>query len=70
MSISYVDAWFTAASCVYSCGLTTLDFARLSIHSQTLLMILTILGGITVSTLPALIIKARTHEYDKRFKSR
>jgi Trk-type K+ transport system membrane component len=64
MSITYIDAWFVAASCVYSCGLTTFDFARLSTHSQMLLMILTILGGITVSTLPALVIKAQTHKHE------
>lgn len=64
MIVSYVDAWFVAASCVYSCGLTTFDFARLSIYSQILLMILTVCGGITVSTLPALIIKAQTHKHE------
>ena len=62
MSVPYIDAWFIAASCIYSCGLTTLDFARLSTESQILLMVLTISGGITVSTLPALIIKAQTHK--------
>lgn len=62
--VTYIDAWFVAASCIYSCGLTTFDFASLSTYSQVLLMILTISGGITVSTLPALIIKAQTHKHE------
>lgn len=60
--VEFIDAWFVASSCVYSCGLTTLDFARLSVVSQVILMILTVISGITISTLPALIIKARTHK--------
>ncbi|UJR27575.1 hypothetical protein I4U23_008856 [Adineta vaga] len=63
MYVTYMDSWFIAASCICSCGLTTLDFARLSTQSQILLMILTICGGITVSTLPALMIKAQTHKH-------
>ena len=62
MMIDFIDAWFVASSCVYSCGLTTLDFARLSVVSQVLLMFLTTISGITISTLPALFIKARTHK--------
>lgn len=62
MYVDFIDAWFVASSCVYSCGLTTLDFARLSVGSQVILMLLTVMSGITISTLPALIIKARTHK--------
>lgn len=60
--VRYIDAWFVAASCVCSCGLITLDFARLSTASQVFLMILTLASGITISTLPALIIKTHTHK--------
>jgi len=63
--VHYIDAWFVASSCVYNCGLTTLDFARLSTYSQVALMLITLASGITVSTLPALIIKARTHKRER-----
>ena len=62
MNVRYVDAWFVASSCAYSCGLITIDFARLSHASQVLLMVITLASGITVSTLPALVIKALTHK--------
>lgn len=61
MDVPYVDAWFVASSCVYNCGLTTLDFAKLSQASQIVLMIFTFISGITISTLPALVVKAHTH---------
>jgi hypothetical protein len=59
MDVPYVDAWFVASSCVYNCGLTTLDFAKLSQASQIVLMIFTFISGITISTLPALVVKWR-----------
>jgi hypothetical protein len=62
MQVAYIDAWFVASSCVYNCGLTTLDFAKLSKVSQIILMVFTFISGITISTLPALVIKARTHK--------
>jgi hypothetical protein len=62
IDVPYVDAWFVASSCVYNCGLTTIDFAKLSKASQIILMIFTFLSGITISTLPALVVKARTHK--------
>jgi Trk-type K+ transport system membrane component len=62
IEVAYVDAWFVASSCVYNCGLTTLDFAKLSHTSQIILMVFTFISGITISTLPALVIKARTHK--------
>ncbi|CAF4712429.1 unnamed protein product, partial [Rotaria sp. Silwood2] len=61
MEVAYIDAWFVSSSCVYSCGLTTLDFAKLSHASQITLMIFTFISGVTISTLPALVIKAQTH---------
>ena len=30
MEVPYIDAWFVSSSCVYNCGLTTMDFAKLS----------------------------------------
>ncbi|CAF0721619.1 unnamed protein product [Adineta ricciae] len=65
MRVRYIDAWFIASSCVYNCGLSTLDFARLSTYSQVALMLFTLASGITVSTLPALVIKARTHKREQ-----
>jgi hypothetical protein len=62
IEVAYVDAWFVASSCVYNCGLITLDFAKLSHTSQIILMVFTFISGITISTLPALVIKARTHK--------
>ncbi len=62
MEVLYIDAWFVSSSCVCSCGLTTLEFARLSRASQMVLMVLTFISGITISTLPALVVKARTHK--------
>jgi len=62
MQVAYVDAWFVSSSCVYNCGLTTLDFAKLSVTSQVILMVFTFISGITISTLPALIVKAHTHK--------
>ena len=68
MDVFYVDAWFVSSSCVYNCGLTTLDFAKLSRASQIVLMVLTFFSGITISTLPALVIKARNHKNVKGLK--
>ena len=62
MDVPYLDAWFVSCSCVYNCGLTTIDFGKLSHASQIVLMILTFISGITISTLPALVIKAQTHK--------
>jgi hypothetical protein len=61
IKVAYVDAWFVSSSCVYNCGLTTLDFAKLSTVSQVILMVFTFISGITISTLPALVVKAHTH---------
>jgi hypothetical protein len=62
IEVYYVDAWFVSSSCVYNCGLTSLDFAKLSHASQIVLMIFTFISGITISTLPALVVKAYTHK--------
>ena len=61
MKVEYIDAWFVSSSCVSSCGLTTIDFAKLSRASQIILMFFTFISGITISTLPALVVKAQTH---------
>lgn len=61
MKVEYIDAWFVCSSCVFSCGLTTMDFAKLSTASQVILMFFTFISGITISTLPALVVKAQTH---------
>ncbi|CAF3377286.1 unnamed protein product [Rotaria socialis] len=61
MDVAYIDAWFVSSSCVYSCGLTSLDFAKLSHASQIVLMLFTFISGVTISTLPALVVKTQTH---------
>jgi hypothetical protein len=63
MEVSYINSWFTACTCIYGCGLTTLDFAKFSQTSQIILLILTVFFGTTMSTLPALVIKAYTHKH-------
>ncbi|CAF0793060.1 unnamed protein product [Adineta steineri] len=55
--IPYVDCWFVSATCVFTCGLQTYDFALLSRSSQSVLLFFTWISGITVSTIPAIIIK-------------
>lgn len=61
MKVEYIDAWFVSISCVYNCGLTSMDFAKLSTISQVILMIFTVISDFTISTLPVLIVKAYTH---------
>jgi Trk-type K+ transport system membrane component len=63
IEVSYINAWFVSCTCIYGCGLTTLDFAKLSKASQILLLVLTAIFGLTVSTIPALAIKAYTHKH-------
>jgi len=63
ISVSYINAWFVSCTCAYGCGLTTFDFAKLSKASQIILLVLTVFSGITISTLPALGIKAYTHKH-------
>lgn len=62
MEVSYLDAWFTTVSCICSCGLITIDFAKLSRPSHIVLMCLAFISGFAISTLPALIIKTHTHK--------
>ncbi|CAF0932776.1 unnamed protein product [Didymodactylos carnosus] len=56
-TVSYMDAWFLSSTCVFTCGLTTYDFAILRKESQIVLLMFTWISGITVSTIPAIIIK-------------
>jgi Trk-type K+ transport system membrane component len=63
MVVTYISAWFVSCTCAYGCGLTTLDFAKLSKVSQIILLVLTLISGIMISTLPAIIIKAYTHKH-------
>ncbi|CAF4661133.1 unnamed protein product [Rotaria sp. Silwood1] len=55
--IPYIDCWFLSATCVFTCGLQTYDFALLSRSSQSILLFYTWISGITVSTIPAIFIK-------------
>jgi Trk-type K+ transport system membrane component len=63
IEVSYVNAWFISCTCICGCGLTTLDFAKLSKASQILLLVLTFFFGITISTLPILAIKAYAQKH-------
>ncbi|CAF0939734.1 unnamed protein product [Rotaria sordida] len=55
--VPYIDCWFLSATCVFTCGLQTYDFASLSRSSQSILLFYTWISGITVSTIPAIFIK-------------
>jgi len=65
IEVTYIDAWFMSCTCICGCGLTTVDFAKLSKVSQVLLLVLTVFCGFTMSALPALAIKAYTHKHIK-----
>ncbi|CAF1103748.1 unnamed protein product [Adineta ricciae] len=55
--VPYIDCWFVSATCVFTCGLQTYDFALLKRSSQSVLLFYTWISGITVSTIPAIVIK-------------
>ncbi|CAF3671312.1 unnamed protein product [Adineta steineri] len=63
--IPYVDCWFISATCVFTCGLQTVAYADFSQPSQILLLIFTMISGITVSTIPAVLIKIYRAKRDK-----
>lgn len=43
--IPYIDCWFLGATCVFTCGLQTYDFALLSRSSQSVLLFFTWISG-------------------------
>ena len=43
--IPYIDCWFVSATCVFTCGLQTFDFALLSRSSQSVLLFYTWISG-------------------------
>ncbi|CAM4825951.1 unnamed protein product [Rotaria magnacalcarata] len=55
--IPFIDCWFMGATCVFTCGLQTYDFGSFSQASQIILLLFTLVSGITVSTIPAIFIK-------------
>ncbi|CAF4277219.1 unnamed protein product, partial [Adineta steineri] len=63
--IPYVDCWFISATCVFICGLQTVAYADFSQPSQIFLLIFTMISGITVSTIPAVLIKIYRAKRDK-----
>ncbi len=63
MEVSYINAWFISCTCICGCGLTTMNFAKLSKASQLFLLVLTVFFGTTMGTLPILLIKAFTHKH-------
>lgn len=43
--IPYIDCWFVSATCVFTCGLQTYDFALLNRSSQSVLLFFTWMSG-------------------------
>ena len=43
--VPYIDCWFVSATCVFTCGLQTYDFALLSRPSQSVLLFFTWISG-------------------------
>lgn len=43
--IPYIDCWFVSATCVFTCGLQTYDFALLNRSSQSVLLFFTWISG-------------------------
>jgi hypothetical protein len=43
--VPYIDCWFVSATCVFTCGLQTYDFALLSRSSQSVLLFYTWISG-------------------------
>ncbi len=43
--VAYIDCWFVSATCVFTCGLQTYDFALLSRSSQSVLLFFTWISG-------------------------
>jgi hypothetical protein len=43
--IPYIDCWFVSATCVFTCGLQTYDFALFSRSSQSVLLFYTWISG-------------------------
>ncbi len=43
--VPYIDCWFDSATCVFTCGLQTYDFALLSRSSQSVLLFFTWISG-------------------------
>jgi len=43
--IPFVDCWFISATCVFTCGLETYEFAAFSLPSQILLLLFTLISG-------------------------
>ena len=58
-SMKFIDCWFISSTCVFTCGLQTVEFSSFSLASQIILLIFTLISGITVSTIPAILIKIR-----------
>ena len=43
--VPYIDCWFVSATCVFTCGLQTYDFALLNRSSQSVLLFYTWISG-------------------------
>jgi hypothetical protein len=43
--IPYIDCWFISATCIFTCGLQTHEFASFSQPSQIVLLIFTLISG-------------------------
>lgn len=56
-NFDFIDCWFIGSTCVFTCGLQTQEFSSFSLSSQIILLLFTLISGITVSTIPAILIK-------------
>ena len=43
--VPYIDCWFISATCVFTCGLQTYEFALFSRSSQIVLLFFTLISG-------------------------
>lgn len=76
-NVSFIDAVFTSYSSICITGFVVLEHASLSIASQLIMLLLILLGGLTISPLPGVVMKtlqsyqrmnfarkwAKTHNY-------
>lgn len=49
--VPYIDCWFISATCVFTCGLQTYEFAAFNRSSQSVLLFYTWISGIPMNDL-------------------
>ena len=66
--LSYIDAWFLASSAISVTGLITIDFSKLFLASQAVVLVLVQLGGVAFTTLFPVVV--RRYQLKKKFLSK